>query len=280
MGKGKRRNTAKTGDKSLYKKVAESRKATTQENHDDDDNMYNSVDQFHNQREEEFLKLDGDAGQSESHDSDEEQEAVMDLGVGGISEEEDEGDDSDDDGSKEPPKQNQVGAASSSSEDEDDEQEVEDVRDWGRKKSAYYHGDTADLELGQDEEDAFMEEEAAKDVQAARLMEMDEADFILSDDEDEQNRKSKQSSTHQETVGQQTSSSRLSSIRDVSKLGSKERRKLLEKQHPGLQQILSHFKNQVQDLQGRTSLATRALFQGEDDGTAEVCTLLNEKMHP
>jgi hypothetical protein len=49
--------------------------------------------------------------------------------------------------------------------DEDSDEDVGDGSDdndaWGKKKS-YYEGDTADLEIGQDFDDAEDEEEAAK----------------------------------------------------------------------------------------------------------------------
>jgi hypothetical protein len=52
---------------------------------------------------------------------------------------------------------------------------------WGKKKS-YYTGDTADLEIGQDVEDAIDEEEAALSLQKQRLQGMRESDFTGDDD--------------------------------------------------------------------------------------------------
>jgi hypothetical protein len=60
---------------------------------------------------------------------------------------------------------------------------------WGKKKS-YYTGDTADLEIGQEMEDAIDEEEAALSLQKQRLQGMRESDFtgddydVDNDDED------------------------------------------------------------------------------------------------
>ena len=56
------------------------------------------------------------------------------------------------------------GDAAEDSEDDDDEDEEEEVKDagWGRKKGVYWSGDTGDLEIGQEMEDAEEEEEAAK----------------------------------------------------------------------------------------------------------------------
>jgi hypothetical protein len=49
------------------------------------------------------------------------------------------------------------GESESDSDDDEDENSG-----WGRKKSAYWSGDTADLEIGQDIQDAEDEELAAK----------------------------------------------------------------------------------------------------------------------
>ena len=307
---GKKRNSVKTGDKAIYKKNAPARaeaaagrhgnnKATTS-----DPNMYDDVDVFHKEQDQNFIQLereaaaeDDDAGNTSGSDDNEGEEAVMDLGVGGESSSSD--DDSDDDsdsydgdGAPNATRQSKGPAPASSSsddnddDDDDDEEEVEDVRDWGRKKSDYYHGDTADLELGQDEEDAFLEEEAAKEVQEARYKEMDEEDFALSDDDDDDDdsdnetkqkgRRGKQQEAKASKKERVSTTSKISSLRDVSKLSSRDRRKLLEKQHPGLLQILSHFSETLQDLNERTSVATSALFgdnPDESDETAEVCSV-------
>ena len=59
---------------------------------------------------------------------------------------------------------------------------------WGSSKSAYRGGDTADLEIGQDEQDAWDEEDAALEQQRQKLSSMRESDFLggfSDDDEDE-----------------------------------------------------------------------------------------------
>ena len=48
------------------------------------------------------------------------------------------------------------------SEEEDEEDSEEEEEGWGRKKKTYWEGDTADLEIGQEMEDAMDEEEAAE----------------------------------------------------------------------------------------------------------------------
>ncbi len=82
--------------------------------------------------------------------------------------------DSDDDGD---------GSGSSGDDDNDDDAGVKGVTSWGKKKS-YYTGDTADLEIGQDVQDAIDEEEAALSLQQERLESMRESDFLDDDNSD------------------------------------------------------------------------------------------------
>ena len=135
----------------------------------------------------------------------------------------------------------------------------------------YYHGDTADLEIGQEEEDAFLEEEAAKEIQKSRFEEMEEDDFVLSGDENEQDDSDKKASG--------TSELQIKTIRDTSKLSKKEARRLLQKQHPELLPMVSYFADVVRDLKERTDVATNALLESEE--TAEVSYRVNvlKSMH-
>ena len=59
---------------------------------------------------------------------------------------------------------------------------------WGRKKSNYYSGDTADLEIGQDVQDAEDEEAAVRDLHQQTVKKMKESDFYdnPSDDDDDE----------------------------------------------------------------------------------------------
>ena len=70
--------------------------------------------------------------------------------------------------------------------DDDDDDDDDDVgirglkgsrEGWGKKKN-YYAGDTADLEIGQDVQDAYDEEEAALGLQKERLESMQESDYL------------------------------------------------------------------------------------------------------
>jgi U3 small nucleolar RNA-associated protein 3 len=258
MGKGKKRNTAKTGDSAIYKGRDNVVKNVNAED-GDDDQMNDRVERFNNAKEEEFLKLDGPVS-DDSEDDGEKEEAVMDLGVGGESSDESSQDSDEEDDVVKNARHvdsDQSGEEElSSSDDDDEEEELEDVRDWGKKKAAYYNGDTADLEIGQDEEDAYLEEEAAKEVQAARYEDMSEDDFVLSDNDEDKKE------AGDEDV-------ELSSARDVLKLSLKDKRKVLDKQHPEFLPLLSYFSSVVKDLDSRTAVATGALFDGDDDN-AEV----------
>lgn len=55
---------------------------------------------------------------------------------------------------------------------------------WGKKRN-YWSGDTADLEIGQDMQDALDEEQAANEIQANRLRGMDVNDYGSSDGDSE-----------------------------------------------------------------------------------------------
>lgn len=255
---GKKRNTAKTGDQALYK--GRDNVITEPVQDDDNDPMYNRIDRFHNAKEEEFLKLDATTGNDSESDDGEKEEGVMDLGIGGESSDESDSDGEDNDDVVKNARHVDPDLSGeeelSSSDDDDEEEDMEDVRDWGKKKASYYNGDTADLEIGQDEEDAYLEEEAAKEVQAARYQEMSEDDFVLSDNEEDKKEAV-------DEVGE------LSSARDVMKLSLKDKRKVLDKQHPEFLPLLSYFSSVVKDLDSRTAVAAGALFDG-DDGNAEV----------
>jgi U3 small nucleolar RNA-associated protein 3 len=295
MGRRKSRNTAKTGDKKLYaSREAETPLAKSSQLDSDDDQMYNEVDRYHNRREEEVMHLDKDDDESESEDDGitKGREAVFDLGVGGSSSEEDDSDDDDDDDeSSSDDKDDSDGSsdeeeattASSDSESDDfeDEPTESDILNWGKKiKKDYYGGDTADLEIGQDEEDAEMEEEAGREVVRARLEKMDEDDFMLDEDEDEnddmaQSNKSKESSES----GKVMESATIETIKSFNtrekllKLSTKEKMKLLKFSHPELLPIVEHFRDSsIHNLLEETHIATNALTKEKENAEAVGAT--------
>ena len=65
--------------------------------------------------------------------------------------------------------------------DADDER----LTDWGASRRTYYGGDTADLEIGQKDEDAVAEEALARVQQREALDALDEDDFALDGGDDE-----------------------------------------------------------------------------------------------
>jgi U3 small nucleolar RNA-associated protein 3 len=247
MGKGK---TAKTGDKALYGSREQLANQSGNKKKSDDDPMYNEVDRFHNEKDEDFIRL----GEDERQNNDDEDEdlagnihSVLDLGAGGVSS--DEEDDDDDSSSEEENRfvdkkgenYSSSGDSDSSDDDDDDDDMIqEDPRNWGKKKSLYYQGDTADLEIGQEEDDAFLEEEAAQEIQQSRFEEMEEDDFVLSGDDEEGGSSSKK---NEDAQASKSKHEELQTIRDASKLSKKETRKLLDKQYPGTYEIVKQIKS-------------------------------------
>jgi hypothetical protein len=159
---GKRRTAAKTGDKKLYSQ----RNGDLDLNHESTQQM--SIDDFHQQRDESFLALEGKGRMEEpTEDTFETKQHILDLGVGDSSGDEDEDSDEGDqegesrdmeDDTKRKIKNQEVPShsegESTGSEDEGELEELvdDDPRNWGRRKSAYYSADTGDLEIGQDED--------------------------------------------------------------------------------------------------------------------------------
>lgn len=163
MGR-KSRHSAKTGDASLYK--SRSSKSSREDN-SDDDSMYNEVERHYNKHidnNDDYLRLNDDGDESEEDDGvTTKREGVFDLGIAS------DDDDVDEESSGSEEEEAIVLPPDESSDDDSEEEAETNVFNWGTKKHSYYHGDTADLEIGQDEEDAVLEEEAGKEVQMARL---------------------------------------------------------------------------------------------------------------
>lgn len=245
-----RRNTAKTGDKKLYKNrdLIDSNPVDN-----DTDAMYTSVDRFHNEREQDFLRLEGSAD-----DASAEEEGVMNLG--GAIDDDDESSSSDDESIEKKTEDDDDSSddshnSSSSSSSEEDDDEERNVRDWGTTKTSYYNGDTADLEIGQETTDAEMEETAANEIVTARYTNMVEDDFYISDDESHDGK------------------SKVTIPGQASAATKKQRQRALNRQHPELLPLLSHFTATLSDLHNHTLVATSAVMDGEK-GTAEVRTVM------
>jgi len=288
------RHSAKTGDQSLYK----NRNTTNNQNDDDDsdnDPMYDEVDRYNNklQEEENYLQLDISDKDSSSEEEEDDgittkREGVFDLGM-----DDDEGDSSSDDSSEDDDDRQtkqkdieQAASSSDSSDNSDSEQEDDKTSklfNWGTTKSSYYHGDTADLEIGQSVNDAYLEEEAGREVELARLDELDDMDFMLDGDDDDdgngdieegsvekvssKKRKSKSTSkTTSKPTAADTTTTLITKKKQTStskkKLSTKEKLKILKSQHPELLPLIQHFNDPINELNETTLLACGALLKG------------------
>jgi hypothetical protein len=104
-----------------------------------------------------------------------------------------------------------------------------------------------------------VEEEAAREVQASRWNEMQEDDFVPSDDEE--------AADESTLVPNQ-----VATFRDTAQLSGKERLKLLKMRHPELLPVVSHFTEILKEYLRTTKVATDALIGKElDEETAKVC---------
>ena len=237
------------------------------------------------------------------------QEGVFDLGVGGSSSEEDDEDDEDEDEDSEEDdrkvvekqqqqQQQQRGVNKTStyasydnnsdnydSDDDDDSDNDDDddttlydkskILNWGDKKSAYYHGDTADLEIGQNLEDAYLEEEAAREILANQAKYMDEEDYLLGggtggggDGEEESSMNGgsaikikKTTKTKKSTNNEMEIIQSIKNSKNISQLTTQERLKHVTTTHPELLPLVSHFSKSADDLNGSTLIATSVMLQ-------------------
>lgn len=280
MGKGKKKNTAKTGDKALYN--ARGHLAEQEAKKKDNDDMYNEVDRYNNAKDElqdDMLNF----GQKEESDEEGVQndvEGVFDLGLDG-SEEESDSDDSGADADSDDEESTSRKPLQNDDDDDDDDSSVEgfdeaadpDVLNWGKKKNAYYNGDTADMEIGQEMEDAEQEEIGAQEVLQARLEGMTEGDFMLDeeDDSEEEDLDEKDSEEIETMAGENHSAKR----RKLSKLSKKEKVKLMTKNHPELLPLVSHFRDEaIRPCAEKTSVVVNALLQSDENAEVRFTILL------
>ncbi|CAM9515519.1 unnamed protein product, partial [Ectocarpus sp. 8 AP-2014] len=168
----------------------------------ENEELYTDIDRFHMQQDN--IKFGGGAGDSSSDSDDldgsEEEEGVMNLdgAGGGSSDDDDDDDDSEEDDSDaselpELPEHVRRAAMQASSDDDDDDSDGDGpgggkfgAGGWGKNRSSYYNADTADLEIGQEFEDAEAEEEAALELQRASYKRLDPADYGEEEEEEEE----------------------------------------------------------------------------------------------
>jgi U3 small nucleolar RNA-associated protein 3 len=280
---GRKRNTAKTGDKAVYASRG-NKDSNTAEKYVDNDDMYNEIERYNNARDElqdDVLNFDQNDDESEEGGLQNDVENVFDLGVGK----------SDDESTTTSGSSRQEDAIlgqeedmhdESSEDDEvsDDESSIEDMNDipktdllnWGKRKKDYYNGDTADLEIGQEIEDAELEEEAGKEILKARLEGMTEQDFMLDEvDEDDESREDKGFDKKDDKV-EISDAMHSSKRRKLTKLSKGEKVKLMSKNHPELIPLISHFREgAIRPCAEETLVVLNALTQ--DPSNAEVSRL-------
>jgi U3 small nucleolar RNA-associated protein 3 len=277
---GRKRNTAKTGDKAVYASRG-NRNSNDAEKHVDNDDMYNEIDRYNNARDElqdDVLNFNQNDDESEEGGIQNDVENVFDLGIGKSDDESTttSGSSSQDDGSI----GQEEGMHDESLEDDevsDDESSIEEMDDipktdllnWGKRKKDYYNGDTADLEIGQEIEDAELEEEAGKEILKARLDGMTEQDFMLDDeDEDDESQQDKNIDKKDDKV-EITDAMHSSKRRKLNKLSKSEKVKLMSKNHPELIPLISHFREEfIRPCAKETLVVLNALTQ--DPSNAEV----------
>lgn len=278
---GKKRHTAKTGDKALYKS-RDSKNEATDKRDADDDPMFDEVDRYNNARDElqkDMLHFGNDKNDDSSVDDAPNEENVFDLGVGGSSSESEDDDEDDSESADETTDHtaaqtvlsdssvDEDGSSSSDNEFQDQAAET-DILNWGKSKRDYYNGDTADLEIGQEIEDAELEEDAGKEVLRARMEGLSEDDFIFDTDEPNTENNESAKETKDKTDDEQLTSvgvtSQSKKRRNHAGLSKFDKIKLMKRTHPELLPLVSHFRDEmIRPCAKETLVVNNALFQNE-----------------
>jgi hypothetical protein len=280
MGR-KSRNTAKTGDVAIYKSRGEDEDEPKKVM--DTDNMYNEIDRYHNATndlQEDMLKFNREDDEDEDEND---VENVFDLGLDDDESDDDDSEDSDDsDGGADQRGNLQHGSSETDDgsdiegeDDDDDDSSIDmempetDVLNWGKRKKDYYHGDTADLEIGQQVEDAELEEEAGKDVLKTRMEGMTEQDFMLDGDDDSDDDQ-EQDKEGEEKLSKSLALSMTETMqKNITKLSTRDKLKFMGKNHPECLPLLTHFREEcIRPCMEETLVVTNAMFQSKEN--AEV----------
>jgi U3 small nucleolar RNA-associated protein 3 len=247
-------------------------------NHDEDDDDYGN--QVSNQVENVF-----DLGLSDSDDDDDDDESDMSQRFGDESDassgEQGQGH-SDDDKDTASESQDFDDADDNDDDsinlyDDDNDPSKVDVLNWGKSKKNYHGGDTADLEIGQEVEDAELEEEAGKEVLKARLQGMTEEDFMLDSQFDSVDTKGTNLQESYDIYTHDSSSHDTSYYstkrKALSSLSNKDKVKLLKKNHPELLPLVTHFREaSIRPCAEETLLVSDLLFQNKDNAKSVGAT--------
>lgn len=281
---GKKRNTAKTGDKSIY--ASRGNRESVAQKYVDDDNMYNDVDRYNNARDDlqdDVLNFDKNDDQYEEEGLQNDVENVFDLGIG-QSDDDSSSDDTSTSSSDEVEKHRE-GEETQNSDDDgisvDDDSSIEgmeeipkaDLLNWGKRKKDYYNGDTADLEIGQEIEDAELEEEAGKEILKTRLEGMTEADYLLDEEEADDDR-SLEDEKKTDTARDISDTMHSSKRRKFEKLSKSEKVKIMSKNHPELLPLISHFRDEaIRPCAEETLVVLNALIQNSSNPEVRDCCI-------
>lgn len=134
---------------------------------------------------------------------------------------------------------------------QNDEEEYDDSGKWGRKKGVYYSGNKLD-----NEEDAQLEEEEAKALQAKMLRQLDTNDFGL--DAFKIDEKAKLLKTEEELEAEKRASKTLGDVDDenlqkiaknLSIMSKKEKLDFLQRESPELFELIRDFKLKLEELE-------------------------------
>jgi U3 small nucleolar RNA-associated protein 3 len=233
---------------------------------EDQDAFYTPAEKYMDDRakEEGVIALSDGSEEDEEQDGGMKDQAVFDLDVS--DEEEEEGGESEGDYSSEDPDSEEdilsmlpehLRKAAMEAEDGDDglndgsegedADNVEKGLGWGRKKSAYYDADTADLEIGQSFEDAEEEERAALEQQRAAVARLSEGDFADMDEDSDGD-----SDSDIDGIGRgkrQETTSKLEQKKFSSEgMSSEQRMDLLLNEAPELPRVLSTLRLDLKEL--------------------------------
>ncbi|KAL7743775.1 hypothetical protein ACLKA6_016834 [Drosophila palustris] len=135
--------------------------------------------------------------------------------------------------------------------EDDDEGDMPDTMNWGTNKKTYYNTDFVDPDYSsynaQEEDMAKAEEEEAKKIQLRLAKQLNEADFLLDDMQEPDNK----SNRIKPKESKATETTEIKVTTDLAGLGQRERLQLLQKDSPeflGLTQEFQRHLNEVQQL--------------------------------
>lgn len=146
------------------------------------------------------------------------------------------------------------------SEDDESEEEVADeTSGWGKRKN-FWSGDTADLEIGQDIEDAEDEEDAAMALRREQIAKQKESDYFDEFEDDEiidpvSAKKSSKLTAELELLSSASGQSKKISIekldRDISKLTKAQKLDMIRLEAPEMLGLVEELNDRVAELKSR-----------------------------